>query len=170
MDMRFDPGGTVTIIGGTHSHGQGHATVFAQLVHEWLGVPFETIRYIQGDTDKVADRPRHLRRAQRGGRRQRAASAPPTRSSTRRSRWPPRMMEAAEGDIEFKDGSFKRRRHRQGDPADRGREGLLRADGTMTEKLGIGLEGAGTYSHQSAEPSERLRMSPRSRSIRRPAR
>ncbi len=27
--------------------------MFAQLVHEWLGVPFETIRYIQGDTDKV---------------------------------------------------------------------------------------------------------------------
>ena len=47
------PSGTVTIIAGTHSHGQGHATVFAQLVHEWLGVPFETIRYIQGDTAQV---------------------------------------------------------------------------------------------------------------------
>ena len=31
MDIRFDPGGTVTVFGGTHSHGQGHATVFAQL-------------------------------------------------------------------------------------------------------------------------------------------
>ena len=53
MELRFDPGGTVTIIAGTHSHGQGHATAFAQLVAEWLGVPFEGINYIQGDTDKV---------------------------------------------------------------------------------------------------------------------
>ena len=53
MDLRFDPGGTLTILGGTHSHGQGHATVFAQLVHDWLGVPFEDIRYVQGDTAQV---------------------------------------------------------------------------------------------------------------------
>ncbi|HSV84474.1 MAG TPA: xanthine dehydrogenase family protein molybdopterin-binding subunit [Ramlibacter sp.] len=53
MSLRFDPGGTVTILAGTHSHGQSHATVFAQLVSEWLGVPFEAVRYVQGDTDKV---------------------------------------------------------------------------------------------------------------------
>src|SRR5260370_38493324 len=53
MDLRFDPGGTLTILGGTHSHGQGHATVFAQRVHEWLGVPLEDIRYVQGDTAQV---------------------------------------------------------------------------------------------------------------------
>ena len=54
MEIRFDPGGMVTIIAGTHSHGQGHATAFAQLVAQWLGVPFEAINYIQGDTEKVA--------------------------------------------------------------------------------------------------------------------
>src|SRR5256884_8384865 len=53
MDLRFDPGGTLTVLGGTHSHGQGHATVFAQLVHELLGVPLESIRYVQGDTAQV---------------------------------------------------------------------------------------------------------------------
>src|SRR6266699_353890 len=53
MELRFDPGGTLTILGGTHSHGQGHATVFAQLVHEWLDVPLEDIRYVQGGTDKA---------------------------------------------------------------------------------------------------------------------
>src|SRR5258706_3859022 len=53
MDLRFDPGGTLTILGGTHSHGQGHATVFAQLAHEWLNVPLESIRYVQGDTAQV---------------------------------------------------------------------------------------------------------------------
>jgi aerobic carbon-monoxide dehydrogenase large subunit len=54
MELRFDPSGMVTIIAGTHSHGQGHATAFAQLIAEWLGVPFDSIRYVQGDTEKVA--------------------------------------------------------------------------------------------------------------------
>lgn len=54
MTLRFDPSGGVTILAGTHSHGQSHATVFAQLVSEWLGMPVTSIRYVQGDTDKVA--------------------------------------------------------------------------------------------------------------------
>jgi aerobic carbon-monoxide dehydrogenase large subunit len=54
MEIRFNPSGTATILAGTHSHGQGHATTFAQLVAEWLGIPFESIRYVQGDTDAVA--------------------------------------------------------------------------------------------------------------------
>lgn len=54
MELRFDPGGTVSIVSGLHSHGQGHATAFAQLVSEWLGLPFSGIRFIQGDTDQVA--------------------------------------------------------------------------------------------------------------------
>lgn len=53
MELRFDPSGNVTILAGTHSHGQGHATTYGQLVSEWLGVPFEHVRYLQGDTDKV---------------------------------------------------------------------------------------------------------------------
>lgn len=53
MGLRFDPSGAVTILAGTHSHGQGHATVFTQLVAEWLGIPFESVRFLQGDTDKV---------------------------------------------------------------------------------------------------------------------
>jgi carbon-monoxide dehydrogenase large subunit len=71
MEIRFDPDGAVTIVAGTHSHGQGHATTYAQMVAEWLGVSFETIRFIQGDTDKVPFRPRHLRGAQFHERRQR---------------------------------------------------------------------------------------------------
>ncbi len=42
MDLRFDPDGALKVYGGTHSHGQGHATVFAQLVHERLGVPLRS--------------------------------------------------------------------------------------------------------------------------------
>jgi len=54
MELRFDPSGTVTVVAGTHSHGQGHATTYAQLVSDWLGVPFESVRLVQGDTDAVA--------------------------------------------------------------------------------------------------------------------
>ena len=54
MTLRFDPSGGVTILAGTHSHGQSHATVFSQLVSEWLGIPVAAIRYVQGDTDKVS--------------------------------------------------------------------------------------------------------------------
>ena len=38
---------------GTHSHGQGHETVFRQLLSEKLGLDFEAMRYVQGDTDLV---------------------------------------------------------------------------------------------------------------------
>jgi carbon-monoxide dehydrogenase large subunit len=54
MEIRFDPQGMVTVVAGTHSHGQGHATTYAQLVSDWLGVPFENVRLVQGDTDAVA--------------------------------------------------------------------------------------------------------------------
>lgn len=54
MTLRFDPSGGATILAGTHSHGQSHATVFSQLVSDWLALPMGSIRYVQGDTDKVA--------------------------------------------------------------------------------------------------------------------
>ena len=54
MELRFDPSGTVTIVAGTFSHGQAHATTYAQCVSDWLGMPLEDIRLIQGDTDQVS--------------------------------------------------------------------------------------------------------------------
>jgi aerobic carbon-monoxide dehydrogenase large subunit len=54
MEIRFDENGTVTVVAGTHSHGQGHETVYAQMITEWLGVDFNSVRMIQGDTDQVA--------------------------------------------------------------------------------------------------------------------
>ncbi|RMH49103.1 MAG: xanthine dehydrogenase family protein molybdopterin-binding subunit [Alphaproteobacteria bacterium] len=53
-EIRFDQGGGVTVLVGTFSHGQGHETVYRQMVSDWLGVPFEAIRILQGDTDAVA--------------------------------------------------------------------------------------------------------------------
>lgn len=52
-EIRFDPTGGVTVLPGTFSHGQGHETIFAQMVSQWLGVPFQSVRVIQGDTDSV---------------------------------------------------------------------------------------------------------------------
>jgi carbon-monoxide dehydrogenase large subunit len=51
--IRFEPDGTVTIITGTLDYGQGHWTPFAQVLHQHLGVPFERIRLLQGDSDEL---------------------------------------------------------------------------------------------------------------------
>ena len=51
--VRVHQTGQVTVLIGTHNHGQGHETTFAQIVGEKLGVPFEDIDIVFGDTDKV---------------------------------------------------------------------------------------------------------------------
>jgi carbon-monoxide dehydrogenase large subunit len=51
--IRFEPDGTVTIVTGTLDYGQGHASPFAQVLSARLGVPFETIRLSQGDSDQL---------------------------------------------------------------------------------------------------------------------
>ncbi|MBW8271139.1 xanthine dehydrogenase family protein molybdopterin-binding subunit [Caldovatus aquaticus] len=51
--IRFEPDGTVTITTGTLDYGQGHWTPFAQVLHQHLGVPFEKIRLVQGDSDEL---------------------------------------------------------------------------------------------------------------------
>jgi carbon-monoxide dehydrogenase large subunit len=51
--LRFEPDGTVTIITGTLDYGQGHATPFAQVLVDRLGIPFERIRLLQGDSDEL---------------------------------------------------------------------------------------------------------------------
>jgi carbon-monoxide dehydrogenase large subunit len=52
--VTLDKDGGVTVLIGSQSSGQGHATAYAQLVAEQLGLPPERVRMIQGDTDKVA--------------------------------------------------------------------------------------------------------------------
>ena len=51
--IRFEADGTVTIITGTLDYGQGHATPFAQVLCAELGVPFEQVRLVQGDSDQL---------------------------------------------------------------------------------------------------------------------
>jgi len=54
MEIRFDSTGGLSIFAGTFSYGQGHETSYVQMAHEWLGVPIDRIRLVQGDTDKIA--------------------------------------------------------------------------------------------------------------------
>lgn len=51
--IRFEPDGSVTLITGTLDYGQGHAAPFAQVLHQKLGIPFERIRLLQGDSDEL---------------------------------------------------------------------------------------------------------------------
>ncbi len=52
-EVRFDRSGSVTMFAGSNSQGQGHETVFKQLVADRLGIDPNDIRYVQGDTDQV---------------------------------------------------------------------------------------------------------------------
>jgi carbon-monoxide dehydrogenase large subunit len=52
-EIRVNPIGTVELLTGSHSHGQGHETTFAQLVHDQLGIPMNQIDVVHGDTDKI---------------------------------------------------------------------------------------------------------------------
>lgn len=53
VEIRFDRSGTVSLLSGSHSQGQGHETVFKQLVCDKLGLDPDDVYYVQGDTDKV---------------------------------------------------------------------------------------------------------------------
>ena len=52
--IHFEADGTVTIITGTLDFGMGHATTYAQILTELLGIPFERIRMVEGDSDRMA--------------------------------------------------------------------------------------------------------------------
>ena len=52
-NIRVHPTGSITVFTGSHSHGQGHETTFAQLVHAQMGVPLDQIEIVHGDTAKI---------------------------------------------------------------------------------------------------------------------
>jgi carbon-monoxide dehydrogenase large subunit len=51
--VRVHPAGAVTVFTGSHSHGQGHETTFAQLVADELGIPMEQVEVVHGDTAQI---------------------------------------------------------------------------------------------------------------------
>src|SRR5213075_493578 len=106
MELRFDPSGMVTVVAGTHSHGQGHATTYAQLVSDWLGVPFESVRLVQGDTDAVSfGRGTYASRsAMLGGSALKGAADAIVEKAKPMAAF---LLEAAAADLEFAEGSFR---------------------------------------------------------------
>src|SRR5262252_902278 len=145
MDLRFDPGGTPTILGGTHSHGQGHATVFAQLVHEWLDVPLEDVRYVQGDTAQVPiGRGTYgARSAIVGGNALKAASEAIIAKGKVLAAV---LMEADAADIEFKDGQYRVVGTDKAITIIDVAKAAYAPMGPLTDKFGVGLEASGSYS------------------------
>jgi carbon-monoxide dehydrogenase large subunit len=53
-EVRVHPTGKVTIYTGSHSHGQGHETTFAQVVADRLGIPMDDVEIVHGDTGRIA--------------------------------------------------------------------------------------------------------------------
>ncbi|MDA1371986.1 MAG: xanthine dehydrogenase family protein molybdopterin-binding subunit [Proteobacteria bacterium] len=103
--VRFNPTGNVQVFTGTHSHGQGHETTFAQLVTEQLGVPFGNIEVIHGDTAKTqfGMGTYGSRSLAVGGV---AISKACEKLIAKGKKIAAHALEAAEGDIEFADGNF----------------------------------------------------------------
>ncbi len=105
MEIRFDENATVTVVAGTHSHGQGHETVYAQMVAEWLGVDFSTVRMIQGDTDQVG-----FGRGTYGSRSMTIGGSALKNAADvlieKAKKMAAHVLETATGDITFADGKF----------------------------------------------------------------
>jgi carbon-monoxide dehydrogenase large subunit len=147
MEVRIDPSGAATIVAGTFSHGQGHETVFPQMLSEWLGVPFENIRVIQGDTDRVAfGRGTYASRSMSIGGASLRLAADEVIDKGRRIA--AHLMEAAVEDIDFADGKFTvTGTDRSIDIA-----GVARASFAAVswpQALGVGLEGVGGFTPSS---------------------
>lgn len=146
MELRFDPGGTVTIVAGTFSHGQGHETTFAQMVSEWLGVPFADIRFVQGDTDKVPfGRGTYAARSSMiGGSALRVAA---DKIIERCRGMAADLLEVSADDLEFADGRFTVAGTSTSIPLTETAKAFFHPMG-ITDKHGVGLDASGTWSTQ----------------------
>jgi carbon-monoxide dehydrogenase large subunit len=104
-EVRVNPTGTVEVLTGTHAHGQGHETTFAQLVSERLGIPLENVSIVHGDTDKV-----QFGMGTYGSRSGAVGMSAVVKAldkiESKAKKVAAHMLEAAEGDIVFKDGKF----------------------------------------------------------------
>ncbi len=103
--IRFDPSGGVAVFVGNQSNGQGHETFYAQLAADKLGVPFESVRVVQGDTDQIVygNVTGGSRALSVGGT---ALITAADRVIAKGKKLAAHLLEAAENDIEFRDGRF----------------------------------------------------------------
>ena len=105
MEIRVDQDGCIAAHLGTLSTGQGHETMFTQMISGWLCVPLEDIRIFQGDTDKVLfGRGTFAQRSMAtGGSALKRAADQIINKGLRISAW---MLEASEQDIIFEEGKY----------------------------------------------------------------
>jgi carbon-monoxide dehydrogenase large subunit len=104
-EVRVNPIGTVEVLTGSHSHGQGHETTFAQLVSDRLGIPIDNVSIVHGDTDKV-QMGMGTYGSRSGAVGMSAIAKALDKVIAKGKKVAAHVLEAAEGDIEFKDGRF----------------------------------------------------------------
>jgi carbon-monoxide dehydrogenase large subunit len=104
-EVRVNPVGTVEVLTGSHSHGQSHETTFAQLVSDRLGIPMENVSIVHGDTDKVQFG-MGTYGSRSGAVGMAAISKALDKIEAKAKKVAGHVLEASEGDIEFKDGKF----------------------------------------------------------------
>ncbi len=101
----FDPDGSVQLVTGTLDYGQGHASAFAQVLCAQLGVPFDSVKLVQGDSDVV-----HTGNGTGGSRSITASGMAIVQASQKvvekGKRAAAHLLEASEADIEFSGGNF----------------------------------------------------------------
>jgi aerobic carbon-monoxide dehydrogenase large subunit len=104
-EIRFAPSGSVTVFMGTKNQGQGHETTFKQILHERLGLDPDDVRYIDGDTDRVAFGMGSMgsRSTVIGGT---ALWMAADKVIAKGRKIAAKMLEAAEADIAFANGAF----------------------------------------------------------------
>jgi len=104
-EVRVNPVGTVEVLTGSHSHGQGHETTFAQLVSERLGISIDNVSIVHGDTDKV-----QMGMGTYGSRSGAVGMSAIVKAldkvEAKAKKVAGYVLEASPDDIEFKDGKF----------------------------------------------------------------
>ncbi len=104
-EVRVNPVGTVEVLTGSHSHGQGHETTFAQLVSDRLGISIDQVSIVHGDTDKVQFG-MGTYGSRSGAVGMSAIAKALDKVIAKGKKVAAYALEASEGDIEFKDGRF----------------------------------------------------------------
>jgi carbon-monoxide dehydrogenase large subunit len=111
-EIRFDRTGAVTLVAGSHSQGQGHETVFKQLVCDRLGLDPNEVHYLQGDTDQIffGEGTGGSRSATMGGS---AFLMATDKVVTKATRIAAHLLKLEPGDVNFEDGIFSSKKTNQ---------------------------------------------------------
>ena len=105
-EVRVNAVGTVEVMTGSHSHGQGHETTFAQLVSDRLGLPLDQVNIVHGDTDKV-QMGMGTYGSRSGAVGMSAIAKALDKVETKAKKIAAHLLEADEGDIVIEDGHCK---------------------------------------------------------------